>query len=96
MNKITIQVPLDKSLKLSAEKVALEQGFSSLQETIRLFLKQFASKNIRIHFSPQDEILSKKQEAVLEKKYLEAKDAIKKGKGFTAHSIQEMMAQLHS
>lgn len=98
MNKVTIQVPVDKTLKASAEKVASEYGFSSLQEAIRLFMAQFANKSLNIGFfqTMPDEILTQKEEAVLIKKYTQAKKQIKKGKGFSAYSPDEMLSQLRS
>lgn len=46
--KTIFQVPIDKQLKNSAEKAASEQGFSSLQEIVRVFLAQLASNKIEI------------------------------------------------
>lgn len=48
MYKTILQVPMDKQLKNSAEKVASEQGFSSLQEIVRVFLAQLASNKVSI------------------------------------------------
>lgn len=61
MQKIILQVPMDKHLKNSAEKVASEQGFSSLQEIVRVFLSRLASKKVELVL--QDSIiLSSKNE----------------------------------
>lgn len=89
---------MSKSLKLSAEKVASEYGFSSLQEAIRVFMAQFANKNIAIGFSQTtpDEVLSPEQEARLTKIYNKAKKELAKGEGFVAHSADEMLSQLRS
>ena len=51
--KTVLQVPIDATLRKDAEKQALEQGFSSLQELVRVFLKQLALK--RINFLLKDE-----------------------------------------
>jgi antitoxin component of RelBE/YafQ-DinJ toxin-antitoxin module len=48
MQKTILQVPLDKHLKNTAEKAATEQGFSSLQEIIRVFLTQLAQKKVEV------------------------------------------------
>lgn len=96
MSKVTLQVPVAKSLKLSAEKVAFEEGFSSLQEAIRVFMAQFAKKGVTIHFSSPAEVLTSKQEAILTKKYRRARKEIRKGTGFVARSVDEMMSQLRS
>lgn len=98
MTKVTIQVPVNKSLKISAEKAALESGFSSLQEAIRVFMTQFAKKavSIGIFQSFQDEILTSQQDAIIKKKYEKIKKEIADGKGFVAHTASEMMEQLRS
>lgn len=97
MNKTTLQVSVDKSLKFLAEKEALKQGFSSLQEVIRVFMAQFAAKHISIGFTkPEDEVLTPKQEAVLLKKYKKAKKEINKESAFVAESVEGMKKQLRS
>lgn len=98
MSKVTLQVPVNKSLKIEAEKAAIEYGFSSLQEAIRLFMTQFANRTLSIGFSQSvpDETLTSQQEAILSKKYNKAKKEIAKGKGFVASSVEEMMLQLRS
>lgn len=40
MAKVILQIPMDKKLRDEATKVAKVQGFSSLQELIRVFLTQ--------------------------------------------------------
>ena len=78
MNKSTIQVPIDNNLRINAENTATSLGFSSLQEIIRVFIAQLASKTITINLvnKTPDEILTEKQEAVLIKKL----EQFKKGK----------------
>ena len=41
---------MDSQLKDSATQVAKEQGFSSLQEVVRLFLEKLARGELRIEF----------------------------------------------
>lgn len=48
MQKTILQVPLNKQLKNDAEKAATQQGFSSLQEIVRVFLAQLASNRVQI------------------------------------------------
>ena len=50
MNRTLLQVPLSVDLRRDAEKQALQQGFSSLQEAVRIFLKKLAGKSIGITF----------------------------------------------
>lgn len=94
--RLIIQVPTDPLLKLAAEKTAREQGFSSLQEAIRVFMTQLAKKSLTISFSPaaNDEVLTARQEKILTKKYLKTKREISKGKGFGVSSASKMMENL--
>ena len=50
MDKTVLQIPVSKSLCLRAEKAALNQGFSSLQEIIRVFMNKLASEDINVTF----------------------------------------------
>ena len=90
--KSTIQVPINNNLRTNAENTAASLGFSSLQEIIRVFIAQLATKSITVNFSHQtpDEILTPKQETILNKKLLLAQ----KGPLKTAHSAQELFDQL--
>jgi len=92
MNKSTIQVPIDNNLRINAENTATSLGFSSLQEIIRVFIAQLATKTITINFTrgTPDEILTPQQEAVLTKKLLLAR----KGPLKIAHSAEELFEQL--
>lgn len=98
MNTITLQVPVNRNVKLSAQQAAADMGFSSLQDAVRLFLANLSSGKLSATFSAQtpDEILTPAQEKVLMKKYREAKKEIDEGRGFTAHSAEELMAHLRS
>lgn len=50
MNKTILQVPLSQQMKIDAEKAASAQGFSSLQEAVRVFLNKLAQGSIQISF----------------------------------------------
>lgn len=45
-----MQVPVDSQLRQQAEKAATSQGFSSLQEAVRLFLTKLAERRIELTF----------------------------------------------
>ncbi len=98
MNKVTLQIPVNKSLKISAEQAALESGFSSLQEALRVFMTQLAKKTITFGFSEgtPDEVLTPRQEAILTKKYEKARKEIERGEGVTVNSVDEMMKYLRA
>ena len=48
MQKTILQVPITRDLKINAENAAHEQGFSSLQEIIRVFLSKLAAKKVEV------------------------------------------------
>ena len=57
MNRTVLQVPISADLKKAAETEAAAQGFSSLQEVVRVFLKKLSQKSIAVGFE-QDMHLS--------------------------------------
>lgn len=63
MNNFKLQVPIDKKTKSQADRKAEEIGFSSLQEFIRVFLKNFVLGNVIMNFyspiSPKNKLLKK-------------------------------------
>jgi hypothetical protein len=87
MNKIVLQVPLNQDLKLSAEKEAISQGFSSLQELVRVFLSKIASHKIEV--SLQDStLLSEKNE----KRYLDMTEDFELGKNiYSSNSVNNLV-----
>jgi len=50
MDSTILQVPLSKQLRLQATQAAEEQGFSSLQEAVRVFLQELAVGTIQLRF----------------------------------------------
>ena len=52
MKTTIIQIPINQQLRDKAKKAAEEQGFSSLQEAVRVFLNQFASNDLSVGFTP--------------------------------------------
>ncbi|MBI3558864.1 hypothetical protein HY085_00540 [Candidatus Gottesmanbacteria bacterium] len=51
MNGVVIQVPVSVGLRTQATESAVAQGFSSLQEAIRIFLANLAAHKITISFA---------------------------------------------
>ncbi|HJZ05933.1 hypothetical protein A2634_01510 [Candidatus Amesbacteria bacterium RIFCSPHIGHO2_01_FULL_48_32] len=94
MDATILQVPISKALRDKAAKSALSQGFSSLQEAVRVFLNQLSSQAIRVTFEPQPVQLSHK--AI--RKYNKMSEDVKSGKvktvGFT--DVDEMFKYLNS
>ncbi|MBU4210154.1 hypothetical protein KKC08_05375 [Patescibacteria group bacterium] len=50
MNNTVLQVPINKTLKDNVTKIALNMGFSSLQELTRVFLREFVKGNLSFGF----------------------------------------------
>ena len=76
MSKTIIQVPIEKNLRDQALHASSEMGFSSLQESIRLFLSQLAKRKVDIRFTT-------KLSARSTQKYNQVIDEIEKEKGIT-------------
>ncbi len=91
MNKTILQVPLNKQLKNDAEKIASLQGFSSLQEIVRVFLTQLASNKVSITI--QDNVhLSARNE----KRYIEMTKDFESGKDIhSASDINDLVSKLN-
>lgn len=75
MQRTVLQIPIDLDLKREAEQAAQSQGFSSLQEVVRVFLSRFAEKRIGITFEQSIEL---SPQAI--KRYDKMTENIEKGK----------------
>lgn len=58
MSRTVLQIPVSKSLRSRAEEAALDYGFSSLQEIIRVFMAKLAKKAIEVTFQEVIELSS--------------------------------------
>lgn len=98
MNTLTLQVPMDAAVKIKAQKVASEIGFSSLQDAVRLFLANLAAGKLSASFVAQtpDEILSPVQEKVLTRKYNQAMKEMVSGKMKTYDNVDDLVHDLHN
>lgn len=96
MNKVILQVPVDKKIKNAAKSVAEDYGFSSLQETIRVILHKLAKRQLNITIEENSEFLNTHQDAVVRNRYQAYLNNKKSGKTFKAHSVKEMLQQLGS
>lgn len=52
MNRTVLQIPVSKNLRIKAEEAALDYGFSSLQEVLRVFMNRLANKSVEVSFQP--------------------------------------------
>ena len=91
MNRTVLQIPINQDLKISAEKEALSQGFSSLQELVRIFLSKVAAR--RIEITLQEAImLSEKNE----KRYLNMTTDFELGRNVgKAKDVDDLIQKLH-
>ena len=92
MSKTILQVPVNTSVRKEAEKQALEQGFSSLQEAVRVFLKKLGQGAMGINF--EEEAVQLSPRAI--KRYSKISEDFKKGKNVhTAKNVDDLIKQLH-
>jgi antitoxin component of RelBE/YafQ-DinJ toxin-antitoxin module len=94
MNNTVLQIPINKSLKDQATQAALNLGFSSLQEYVRVFLTKVAQGQTTISINEIDEeTLSPKAS----KRYDKMIKDIESGKEpvYTATSVQDLFDQLN-
>jgi hypothetical protein len=91
MNKTVLQIPINQDLKISAEQEALSQGFSSLQELVRVFLSKIATHRIEITLQ-ESTVLS----GMNEKRYLDMTKDFELGKNtYSADSVNDLVNKLH-
>lgn len=92
MNRSVLQVPIDAGLRDAAALVATQQGFSSLQEAVRLFLTKFANKSITVSFGDQEKL-----SPAAERRYAQMIKDIRSGKVKTEKfdNIDAMMNYLN-
>ncbi len=92
MNKTILQVPLSQQIKNEAEKAATAQGFSSLQEAVRIFLNKLAQGAIQVTF---EETIQLSEDAT--NRYNRILADIENNKNMNeAENIDDLMKQLHN
>ena len=93
MDSTILQVPMSKSLKNSAQEVANEYGFSSLQDLLRVILTKLSKRELVISIQEPATVLSKKNDvryAAMSKDFAGGK----KTKKFS--SVNDLMNDLRS
>ena len=90
MQKTILQVPITQDLKINAENAAHEQGFSSLQEIVRVFLAKLAAKKVEV--SLDSIVLSEENEDryLAMTKDFETDKNVKKAK-----NVEDLLTQLN-
>lgn len=90
MDTTNLQIPIRRELKIVATEAALEQGFSSLQEAVRVFINKIANRTIAISFVEEERLSPK-----AEQRYLKMAEDIKKGINFTkTKNLEELFEKL--
>ncbi|HUD43947.1 MAG TPA: hypothetical protein VMR41_00185 [Patescibacteria group bacterium] len=91
MNKTILQIPMTTQLKNNAESIASEQGFSSLQEVVRVFLTKFAAKKVEITW--QEPIYLSEHN---EKRYIDMSEDFKNNKNvYSVNSVTDLVKELN-
>lgn len=92
MNKTILQVPLSQQMKIDAENAATAQGFSSLQEVVRIFLNKLAQGTIQVSF---EETVHLSDDAI--DRYNSVLTNIEQGKNtHRVKNVDDLMKQLHN
>ncbi len=92
MNTI-IQIPIDKKVRDRVEKEAKLQGFSSIQDMVRVFFSQVINNQAKIRFEAPPVRLSKKAITRYDNMTREIEEGKVKLKQFT--SVKDLMADLN-
>ena len=88
---VNLQVPLSKDLREKATKAASEEGFSSLQEFIRVMLTKLAKDEINLRLQPSVRLSAKN-----EKRYTKMDEDFKAGRNVKEFdSVEDFLADLN-
>lgn len=94
-NRTILQVPMPKSLKDQAEAVSIDNGFSSLQELIRVLVKKFAKRELTVNIQEAGELIRLSPAA--KKRYAKMTKDFKSGRNiYHAKDIDDLMHHLGS
>lgn len=75
MQRTIVQVPMSNDLRKKAEMVSADMGFSSLQETIRVFLTKLSKQEFTVTIGEATKLSQQAQE-----RYMQTAEDIKAGK----------------
>jgi antitoxin component of RelBE/YafQ-DinJ toxin-antitoxin module len=93
METTNLQIPIRMTLKKSATEAALAQGFSSLQEAVRVFLKKLSEGSMNVSYIEKTIQLSTK--AI--RRYNRMSKEIESRKGWhEAKDVDDLMKQLNA
>jgi hypothetical protein len=94
----TLHIPINKAIKEKAEAVVKEQGYSSLQEVLRVLVFSLAKGEVKTAFIDTDvqQILTAQQERHLNLREEQTRKAINQGTAHGTASVKEMMTILEN
>ena len=92
MNKAILQIPINENLRNRASKNASLQGFSSLQEVVRIFINKFAKDEIQFNFTEPVIYLSKKNDERYDKMVKDFEQGKNVSKSFS--DVDSLMREL--
>lgn len=93
MKRTVLQIPLQPELKKAAEKRAESAGFSSLQEVVRVFLREYVDKKVQIQVNQIDDEPPLSAKAA--RRYARILKQIKAGRGVTkTNNLDELFTYL--
>lgn len=81
MQRVVVQVPMDKDLKEKAEIASSDMGFSSLQEVVRVLLTKVSKRELNLRVEEVEEVTYLSPAA--EKRFKKAVEDIKTGRNIT-------------
>lgn len=93
MDTTILQVPMTKKLREQAALAAMSQGFSSVQEAVRVFLAKLTRQELRVEFADTVK-LSAKNDKRYAKMIADVRSGRAKTKTFT--DVKEMMKYLNA
>jgi antitoxin component of RelBE/YafQ-DinJ toxin-antitoxin module len=86
-----LQVPMDQKVRDNAEKAASAQGFSSLQEMVRVFLAKLAENKVEVTIQESIKLSEKNDQ-----RYAKMTEDFKKGKNiYAAQDMDDFLKQLN-
>lgn len=93
MSRTVVQIPVSTDLRDSAYQMALSQGFSSLQEAMRVIMHRFSSGTLRVDVYSEPSPVKLSKDAI--KRYDKMDQDLAKGKNFkSATSVDDLLKQL--
>lgn len=90
-----LQVPINALLREKAENMALEEGYSSLQELLRVLVTKYTKGEFNLIVTGSEiKHLTKEQSLILDKKAKVVRYEIAKGKAMKAKNISDLRSVL--